>query len=97
MSITQGGCTNLPTKKTESIDSKDLEAVKEALISSIGGRVDFSNGCTVFLMDDYGIYWGTNPYGVDHGWNADSDYLHKVIEWIEYWNVARDEQGRILF
>lgn len=96
MSITQDGCTNLPTK-TESIDSKDLEAVREALISMIGERVDFSNGCTVFLIDDNGIYWGTNPYGVDHGWNADGDYVRKVVAWLEYWNEARDEQGRMLY
>ncbi|MCX4117206.1 hypothetical protein [Aeromonas hydrophila] len=96
MTITQDGCTNLPTK-TESIDSKDLEAVRKALISMIGERVDFSNGCTVFLIDDNGIYWGTNPYGIDRGWDVNEHYISNVIKWLEYWNEARDEQGRMLF
>lgn len=96
MSIMQD-CNINPLAQIESIDSRDMEAVKEALGCMIGERVEFSNGCTVFLIDDNDIYWGTNPYGLDHGWNADDSYICKVIKWLEYWNEARDEQGRILF
>ena len=61
--------------------------------ANVGRYIRFSNGCTLDLINDDGIYQGTGPYGIDWACNVDEEVFDSILQWVEYWNADRTENG----
>lgn len=70
--------------------------LRNEVIASLGNIVCFSNGCWLDLRDDNGMYWGTTPYGLDWGCNANENWITSVLTWLEFWDAPRDESGNLV-
>jgi hypothetical protein len=56
-------------------------------------QVTFFNGCSLSLLADDGVYWGTTPYGLDWCCDAGLRLGESLCRWIAYWNTPRTESG----
>lgn len=80
-----------------SVELLGTEANIEQLINqSKGKEIVFSNGCSLYLIDDDGVFWGTDPYGLDWACNVSQQWVQRVINWINFWNQNRDETGALI-
>lgn len=61
-----------------------------------GRNVNFSNGCSVWLHDDGGFIWRTDPYGQDGGCNYTEGWENNIRKWLEYWDEPRTETGELM-
>lgn len=77
-------------KRISDMDEKSLAL---SIINHRGYFVEFENGCLVALNDDNGVYWGTSPYGSDWCCNSGEGYELRIINWLNYWNESRTENG----
>lgn len=59
-------------------------------------KVDFDNGCSVWLEDDGGIIWKTNPYGQDSRCNYTVGWENNILKWLKYWDEPRTETGDLI-
>ena len=77
------------------IDSTDIN-IESILMDSLGEKVEFTNGCSLILVDDDGLFWGTSPYGLDWACNSNEGWVESVFRWLSYWNDDRDESGVLM-
>ena len=68
----------------------------DLLRSRVGTYVNFDNGCFVSLIENEGLYWASNPYGVDTAFSPYGDWVEKILTWLEYWDADRTETGEII-
>lgn len=78
------------------ISTQDNENLEDQILEAMGRSIEFSNGCSLHLTDAGGIYWGTDPYGIDWGCNADVGWLTTVLKCLAYWDEPRCERGGLL-
>ena len=81
--------------ETVEIDGTE-ERLRQILRTSIGKKLVFANGCIVWLTEEEGLFWGTNPYGLDWACSVRHDWLEKVLAWVDYWSQPRDESGDLI-
>ena len=72
------------------------DSLREIIPQYIGKYIKFSNGCYVSLSEDVGMFWGTTPYGLDWGCNADDAFIDSITDFVSYWNDPRDERGQLI-
>lgn len=77
-------------------EEEGYDDVESWMSSNFGKTVEFKNGCTVFLEDDSGCIWGTNPYGQDWACNYKKDWQGQVVNWLVYWDAPRTETGDLI-
>ena len=58
-----------------------------------GNRVEFDNGCTVWLENDDGILWRRDPYGQDSACRYSEGWETRLKRWVSYWDEPRTEAG----
>jgi hypothetical protein len=66
------------------------------LARSIDKVVSFDCGCTIWLINDDGVFWGSDPYGNDWCCQADEDCIISIKNWVMYWSENRDETGSLI-
>lgn len=59
-------------------------------------KAEFSNGCVVWLKDDFGMIWGTDPYGQDWGCSYKVKWELSIRNWVTYWDADRTETGDLI-
>lgn len=70
--------------------------IEQLILKSLGKNVKFFNGCTVCLMDDDGIFWGTDPYGLVWACYGSDNWVKSILNWFKYWDESRDETGALI-
>ena len=73
--------------------ASDYNSLPQWLRDNWGVKVEFNNGCVVWLENDLEMIWGTDPYGQDWGCNYKSGWDLSIINWLKYWDVERTESG----
>lgn len=74
-------------------DTDDYSVLDLYLKENWGCKIEFDNGCILFLEVDNFAIWGTNPYGLDRCFNHSQGWIDIIISWLEYWDDHRDEWG----
>jgi len=75
---------------------QDYSKLHSWLNHNWGSRVEFENGCSVWLEDDSGMIWRTDPYGQDGGCNCVDGWEKNIQEWLKYWDDPRTETGSLI-
>lgn len=80
--------------KTLEIISANNESLFDELVQAQRkeAHVCFSNGLQIWFNNDDGLYWGSDPYGLDFGISVEA-WLPTLMSKLDYWNVDRDEHG----
>ena len=47
-------------------------------------------------MDDDGIFWGTDPYGLVWACYGSDNWVKSILNWLKYWDESRDETGALI-
>ena len=82
-------------KSRVEIQTKNNPNLCDELRASLGTSINLSNGCSLHLVDDFGVTWGAGPYGQDWCCKTE-DWLQSVLSWINYWNEDRTETGYLI-
>lgn len=80
------------TDKIE-LDTENNPNLPEQLKAAMGKEIKCSNGCSLYLIDEEGLFWGVSPYGLDWACNSDDRWLESVLNWLSFWNEPRTETG----
>jgi len=66
------------------------------LIENWGKKAVFTNGCIIWLEDDDGLIYGTDPYGKDWFATYNENIKDNIKNWLEYWDEDRTETGELI-
>lgn len=75
------------------INSESNPLLREQIRLNLGNCVQFTNGCWLDLVEDEGKFWGECPYSNVWGCKVDDAYIDTIIDWLQFWNEARTEEG----
>lgn len=78
------------------VNLDDIVCRKGMLMKLLGSHILFSNGCSLSLINEGGVYWGSTPYGLDWACNADENWVDAVMSWLNFWDHPRRENGQLL-
>ena len=63
--------------------------IEQLILKAQGNKIQFFNGCIIWLTDDNGVFWGTDLYGLDWACNVSDNC-------VKYWDESRDETGALI-
>jgi len=87
---------NIYILNTTKFTDVDYIILPQWLRNNWGSKVEFNNGCIVWLENDLKMIWGTNPYGLDWGCNYSDGWELSIINWVKYWDKKRSETGSLI-